>query len=146
MKGFASRAQAAPYLQEAADLAPKALFFPDRGFDLGVYLALAARLRRDRYCFVNSHARPLVDGWLQKLDAALARPGVGQVGATGSWASMHSWVTSLLGGPSAYEGLFPARQAVRELLTEIQREAASTPGSADPTHAGARRAPRCECA
>ncbi len=128
MKGFASRAQAAPYIEEAADLAPKVLFFPDRGFDLGVYLALAARLRRDRYCFVNSHSRPLVGGWLAKLDAALAQPDVGQVGATGSWASTYSWVTSLLGLPSAYRGLFPARQVVRELAMEIQREAASTWG------------------
>lgn len=130
MKGFASRAQAAPYLEEAGELAPKVLFFPDRGFDLGVYLALAARLRRDRYCFVNSHARPLVDGWLEKLNTALMRPGVGQVGATGSWASMHSWVMSLLGLPSAYRGLFPARPVLRELAIGIQDEVASVWGGA----------------
>ncbi len=124
MKGFTSRAQAAPYLEEVAELAPEALFFPDRGFEMGVYLPLAARLRRDRYCFVNSHGRPLVDGWLAKLDAALARPEVGQVGATGSWASMHSWVMGMLGLPNAYRGLFPTRQVVRELTMEIQREAA----------------------
>jgi hypothetical protein len=132
MKGFASRAQAASYLREAADLAPKVLFFPDRGMDLGVYLALAARLRRDRYCFVNSHSRPLVDGWLAKLDAALTRPGVGQVGATGSWASMHSWVKSLVGLPSAYGGLIPARRAVRELMMGVQREAASVGSGSAP--------------
>jgi hypothetical protein len=125
MKGFSSRAQAAPYLDEVADLAPEALFFPDRGFEWGVYLPLAARLRRDRYCFVNSHARPLVDDWLAKLDAALARPDVGQVGATGSWASVHSWVMGLAGLPNAYRGLLPARRVVRELSMEIQREAAS---------------------
>ncbi len=125
MKGFTSRAQAAPYLDEVADLAPEALFFPDRGFEMGVYLPLAARLRRDRYCFINSHGRPLVDEWLTKLDAALARPDVGQVGATGSWASIHSWVMSMVGLPNAYRGLFPARQVVRELAMEIQREAAS---------------------
>jgi hypothetical protein len=125
MKGFSSRAQAAPYLAEVADLAPEVLFFPDRGFEWGVYLPLAARLRRDRYCFVNSHARPLVDDWLAKLDAALARPDVGQVGATGSWASMHSWVMFLAGRPNAYRGLLPARRVARELTMEIQREAAS---------------------
>lgn len=125
MKGFASRAQAAPYLAEVADLAPEVLFFPDRGFEWGVYLPLVARLRRDRYCFVNSHARPLVDDWLAKLDAALARPDVGQVGATGSWASVHSWVMSMAGLPNAYRGLFPVRQVVRGLTMEIQREAAS---------------------
>ena len=132
MKGFTTRAQAAPYLEEAADLAPKDLFFLDRGLDLGVYLALAARLRRDRYCFVNSHSRPLVDGWLAKLDAALARPGVGQVGASGSWASAHSWVKRQAGLPSTYSGLLPPRRLVRELAMEIQLEAASTEGGAPP--------------
>ncbi len=125
MKGFTSRAQAAPYLDEVADLAPKVLFFADRGFEMGAYLPLAARLRRDRYCFVNSHGRPQVDDWLAKLDAALARPGVGQVGATGSWASIRSWATGVVGLPSAYTGLLPARRVVRELMMEIQREAAS---------------------
>ena len=78
MKGFTSPAAGRPYLDEVADLAPETLFFADRGFDLGVYFAAAARLRRDRYCFVNSFSRPLVDGWLAKLDAALVRPGVGR--------------------------------------------------------------------
>jgi hypothetical protein len=125
MKGFSSRAQAAPYLEEVADLAPKPIFFPDRGFDLDMDFEVAARLRRDRYCFINSHGRPLVDGWLAKLDAALAQPGVGQVGATGSWASVHSWVMNTAGLPNAYRGLFPARQVLREQTMEIQREAAS---------------------
>jgi hypothetical protein len=125
MKGFSSRAQAAPYLDEVADLAPEPVFFTDRGFDLDMDFELAARLRRDRYCFINSHGRPLVDGWLAKLDAALARPGVGQVGASGSWASMHSWAMSMVGLPNAYRGLFPARQVLREQTMEIQHEAAS---------------------
>jgi hypothetical protein len=115
MKGFTSSAQAEPYLDAVADLAPQALFFDDRGFDVGVYLACAARLRRDRYCFVNSFSRPLVDGWLEKLDAALARPGVGQVGATGAWASGHSWTTYSMGLPSAYRGLMPPASVARAL-------------------------------
>ncbi len=138
MKGFASPTQAAPYLTEAADLAPNVVYFPDLGIDLGVYFAAAARLRRDRYCFVNSYSRPLVDGWLAKLDGALAEPGVGQVGASGSWASMSSWVKSLIGLPSAYQGLFPERAAVRELSLEIQREAAARKGHAAPDAGGSR--------
>jgi hypothetical protein len=124
MKGFASLAQAQPYLDRFAGLAPKPLFFPDRGLDLGVYFATAARLRRDRYCFVNSYSRPLVDGWLAKLDAALARPGVGQVGATGAWASGHSWVTYSMGLPSAYRGLMPPAPIARALARapELERQ------------------------
>jgi len=122
MKGFTSERQARPYLQEVADLAPEALFVEDRGFDTGTYIDVAERLRRHRYCFVKCQCRPLVDGWLAKLDTALARPGVGQVGATGSWASLHSWLTYSLGLPSAYSSLLPERRAVREVLAAIQVE------------------------
>jgi hypothetical protein len=122
MKGFASALDARPYLQEVADLAPEPLFFPDRGIDLGVYFAAAARLRRDRYCFVNSHTRPRVDGWLAKLSAALDGPAVGMVGATGSWASLHSWVTYSMGLPSAYRGVLPPLQLARAKLREIDLE------------------------
>lgn len=115
MKGFTSYAQAKPYLDEVSDLAPEALFFADRGFDLGVYFAAAARLRRNRYCFVNSFSRPQVDGWLQRLDTAFDRPGVGQVGATGAWASGHSWVTYSMGLPSTYRGLLPPAPVARAL-------------------------------
>ncbi len=116
MKGFTSFAQAKPYIDEVADFAPETLFFEDRGFDLGVYFAAAARLRRNRYCFVNSFSRPVTDSWLAKLDAALGQPGVGQVGATGAWASGHSWVTYSMGLPSAYRGLMPPAPRARELF------------------------------
>lgn len=122
MKGFTSLEEVEPYLQEIADLPHDTLFFPDRGFDLGVYFATAARLRRTSYCFVNSHGRPVADGWLAKLKAALDRPGVGQVGATGSWASSHSWVMYSMGLPSAYRGLMPPLAVAREQLMGIQLE------------------------
>jgi hypothetical protein len=122
MKGFASPAELAPYLDEVADLAPATLFLPDRGFDQGVYLAAAVRLRRERYCFVNSHGRPRVDGWLAKLSAALDRPGVGMVSPTGHWASAHSWLMYSMGLPSAYRGLMPPRGLARERFLAIELE------------------------
>jgi hypothetical protein len=122
MKGFSSRSQAQPYLDEVADLAPEVLFFEDRGFDLGTYFAVAARLRRHRYCFVKCQCRPLVDGWLARLDAALDRPGVGQAGSTGSWASLHSWLLYATGLPSAYRDVLPPRQVVREVIAAMQVE------------------------
>ncbi len=123
MKGFTSFSEAQLYIDEVADFAPETLFFEDRGFDLGVYFAAAARLCRNRYCFVNSFSRPLADGWLAKLDAALGRPGVGQVGATGAWASSHSWFTYSMGLPSAYRGLMPPAPRARELFRgpELER-------------------------
>src|ERR1700733_14266627 len=62
MKGFASRAEAAPYIEETADLDPTIEFFPDLGLDLGLLFGAVARLRRGRYCFVNSHTRPAAAG------------------------------------------------------------------------------------
>jgi hypothetical protein len=126
MKGFASEANARAYLAEAEDLAPRVMFFTDPGPDLDLYFAVAALLRRHRYCFVNSFARPLVDGWLCMLDAALAKPGVGQVGATGAWKSGHSWWLYAAGLPSAYRGLMPPVPVARELFRDIDAELKGT--------------------
>ncbi len=122
MKGFGSMAEAAPYIAEVADLDPRIEFFPDVGLDLGLLFAAVARLRRGRYCFVNSHTRPAVAGWLGKLDAALALPGVGMAGATGSWLSSHSWLTYSMGLPSFYRGVLPPIGETRRLLLEIDLE------------------------
>jgi hypothetical protein len=122
MKGFASASEAAPYIEAAGDLEPEIEFFPDHGLDFGLYFAAAARLRRARYCFVNSHTRPTVDGWLAKLDAALELPDVGVAGATGSWSSFHSWIMYSLGLPSAYRGALPPIRQARELLLEVDFE------------------------
>jgi hypothetical protein len=119
MKGFASAAQARPYLDEVADLQAQTLFFPDAGLDLGVYFAAAAQLEGDRYCFVNSFSAPLVDGWLAKLDAALDQPRAGLAGATGSWTSTRSWMAYSLRLPSAYRGALPPPAEVRRHLLSI---------------------------
>jgi hypothetical protein len=122
MKGFTSASQAAPFIAAAAELEPEIAFFPDSGLDLGLYFAAAARLRRERYCFVNSHTRPVVDGWLAKLDAAFALPEVGMVGASGSWSSFHSWIMYSLGLPSFYRDVLPPIRRARELLLQIDFE------------------------
>jgi hypothetical protein len=122
MKGFAREDDAEPYLKRARHLSPDVLFFSDEGLDLGVYFDAAAQLRRDRYCFVNSYSEPLVASWLAKLDAALAQPRVGLVGATGSWASTRSWVAYSLRLPSAYRGVLPSRRIAREAFASIDLE------------------------
>jgi hypothetical protein len=120
MKGFDGARQAESCLASARNLAPTALFFSDEGFDLGVYVAAAAQLRRDRYCFLNAYGDLLIEDWLAKLEAALREPEVRMAGATGSWASTHSWVTYSLGLPSAYRGLLPERYAARRAFLAIQ--------------------------
>jgi hypothetical protein len=128
MNGFTSAAAARPHLEALGDLEPTVLLFAEDAFDMGTYYAAAARLRRRRYCFVNSNSRPLVDGWLAKLDAALDLPGVGQVGATGAWASGHSWMLYSAGLPSVYKGLMPLPPVARELAREIDAELGSASG------------------
>ena len=122
LKGFAGAQEAEPYLAAAHDLKAEALFFADQGLDLGTYFSAAARLRRERYCFLNSYSELLVEGWLSKLEAALAQPQVGIAGASGSWASTHSWVTYLLGMPSSYRGLLPERRVARDAFLAIELE------------------------
>lgn len=122
LKGFAGAKEAEPYLTHARDLHPESLFHPDEGLDLGVYFAAAARLRRDRYCFLNSYSELLVEGWLAKLETALEQPRVGMAGATGSWASNRSWVAHALGMPSPYRGVLPERRVARQVFLAIDLE------------------------
>jgi hypothetical protein len=57
------------------------------GMDLDHYRTAVERFVAERYCFVNTVSVVLADGWLGHLDRALAAPGVGIVGATGSYES-----------------------------------------------------------
>jgi hypothetical protein len=142
MKGFGSAEEAQPQLKEIADLEPQALFFSDFGSDLDVYFAAAARLRRSRYCFLNSYGLPLVDGWLAMLDAALAQPRAGMVGATGSWLSTRSWMFYARGLPSAYRGVLPPRHTAKQQLRPHARGVAADgePSAREPSRWEALRA------
>lgn len=60
---------------------------PDDGFDWGAYMRLAPLLTHTWVCFLNTHSRPCVDGWLHLLRVTAEMPGmnVGAVSATASW-------------------------------------------------------------
>ena len=126
LKGFASREQAATYLEKAEGLQAECVFVPDDGFDLDAYTETARRLQRDRYCFVNSFSVILADGWLAMLDLALSEPRAGMVGATGSWASPRSHALRELGvvPTNAYRAVFPDRRWMREQFAMLRREQA----------------------
>jgi hypothetical protein len=57
------------------------------GVDLGHYRTAVDRVVAQRYCFLNTVTTVLVDDWLGRLERALLSPGVGMVGATGSYES-----------------------------------------------------------
>jgi hypothetical protein len=102
--------------------------------DLAAYAQAAARLKGARVCLLNSYSEILAPGWLGKLASALERPGVGLVGATGSWASLRSLAFNLLFLPNPYRGALPPRRAFFEQFGELERDleesTASAPGAA----------------
>jgi hypothetical protein len=57
------------------------------GMDLGHYRRAVDEVVAERYCFLNTVTTVLVAGWLERLERALLAPGVGMVGATGSYES-----------------------------------------------------------
>ena len=93
--GFAA-ADLKPYRDELAGIPHDELRVPRRSFDLYAYFWAAARRRAQHVCFVNSYSIILVDGWLAALYRHAIRPGVGAVGATGSWESAFSNYTRRL--------------------------------------------------
>jgi hypothetical protein len=67
----------------------RSISMPDEGFDIGAYRTAAERLSHGTIFFVNTFSEFLSSGWLRKLRDALADAGVGVVGATGSYQSLH---------------------------------------------------------
>jgi hypothetical protein len=55
------------------------------GVDLAHYRTAADQVVAERYCFLNTVTAVLADNWLGQLEQALLSPGVGMVGATGSY-------------------------------------------------------------
>lgn len=68
----------------------------DSGYDVGSYVAAAKLVSNSRLIFLNGFTELLADNWLRKFDNALSLPGVGMVGATGSWQSLNSYYEVLI--------------------------------------------------
>jgi hypothetical protein len=120
-KGFerASAGERAAYLERAAAHAPLSLELSDAGTDVTVYFAAAQLLEHERVCFLNSFSEIVAPGWLGLLDGALAAPGAGAAGATGSWSSQVSYELFQLGAPSAYQRALCSRREAREVMYEL---------------------------
>jgi hypothetical protein len=128
-KGFGGDARALEvYREVAAGLDHDELEVSDDGFDLTAYRSAAGQLAGGRYCFLNSHSEPVVDGWLLALDAALAPEGVGIAGATGSWASHASLARVLVHLPSPYKRLLGSPADVAEVIREMEQDSGTDAG------------------
>jgi hypothetical protein len=124
------RADREAFLAELRDT-PHRLIELDRPVqDLAAYAQVVERLEHDRLCFLNSYSTLLAADWLAKLEHALDQPQVGLVGASGSWASIHSMVLHSLFLPNPYSGLLEKKVA-RAQFREIELERSAASGSAD---------------
>ncbi len=122
LNGFRAEDDLAPWRHQLSGLDHDELRLEQPALDLAAYRELTERVPSGRYCFLNSYSEPVVEGWLAKLDDALAQPGVGLVGATGSWASTRSSSAHVLGLPSAYRGVLPKRRAAAERFRAMEAE------------------------
>jgi len=110
--------------------------------DLTAYAEAVKRLDHDRICFLNSYSAILAPDWLAKLQHALAQPGVGLVGATGSWASVRSSVLNSLFLPNPYRGALPKRSVTRDEMNAINAEIEQMRTSPDGAPVEAAASPR----
>ena len=65
-------------------------FDDDAGFDIQAYSAALKETPCDYACFFNTFSEIQADHWLKKLYDGITKPGVGLVGATGSFESLYS--------------------------------------------------------
>ncbi len=88
-KGYDDPQSLQQHIELAAAVGATALLLDkDDGFDLAAYRRSAVLLQHEYIVCVNSFSEILVDGWLRLLVRALLMPGMGLVGATGSWESI----------------------------------------------------------
>ena len=90
LKGFPDAKSGAAARALFASLSANLIELDDSGYDIGSYMAAARRVANSRLVFLNTFSELLADNWLTHLEAALNRPDVGMVGATGSWQSLGS--------------------------------------------------------
>ena len=90
--------------------------------DLEAYRRAAASLDSHLLCLLNSYSRPLRDGWLAVLADALAEPGVGVAGASGSWGSRYSHVRYAAGMGGPYAHVFEDRASTERIFAGLSGE------------------------
>jgi len=89
-KGFPDKSSLAAVRALFGELPVNPLELEDSGYDIGSYFVAAQMVTNHRLIFFNTFTELLADDWLKKFETALRLPGVGLVGATGSWQSPRS--------------------------------------------------------
>jgi hypothetical protein len=87
-KGFPSAAERVRAVSLLSSVQHNAIFTADESFDIGAYAEAATQIAEQKVCFLNTNTEILCEDWLLKLVSNLDRPGVGLVGATGSYETL----------------------------------------------------------
>ncbi|MBC7490418.1 MAG: hypothetical protein H7240_11080 [Glaciimonas sp.] len=92
-KGFEKPSDKDPYFSLIEPFQYFSFDIPDIGFDITAYFSAAKKYAGQYrfFCFLNSFSVILRCDWLSKLYENIIQPGVGMVGATGSWQSINPW-------------------------------------------------------
>ncbi len=85
LKGFPDRAAIAAARRLFGSIPVNTIEIDDAGYDIGSYFAAARAVTNPQLIFFNTFSEILADNWVAYFDKALAVPGVGLAGATGSW-------------------------------------------------------------
>lgn len=121
VKGFASHEDLA-WLREQFAVVPHHEFeTTDDRYDIGAYTAWAEALTAELILPLNTASELLGDHWLVKYARCFAQPGVGLVGATGSYESLSQYIADFPVFPNIHirSTAFLIR---RELFLQIARQ------------------------
>jgi hypothetical protein len=127
LNGFLDGQDLAPWRALLADVEHEELRLERPLLDLAAYREAAERIPAACYCFLNSYSVVLASGWLAHLERHLQAPGVGLVGATGSWGSIGSFQRFMLGFGGPYARVFGDRRAAVATLTAAGARGKSEP-------------------
>jgi len=118
-KGFSRKGDIAPYEELLRNVPHSILRIADFGFDLRYYFIAAKKCNSKYCCFLNSFSLILDKDWLLKLYQHISQPGVGLVGATGSYLGINGTMTGRRKSKSYFRHLlrvsyhFPRRFLLR---------------------------------
>jgi len=87
-------------------------------FDVQSYFTVVQRHTYDYFCFLNSYSRVQAHDWLLKMYTHIVKPGVGIVGATGSWESMY---TNFLNGMEDIKDISLIKRMIRQWKQKIKK-------------------------
>jgi hypothetical protein len=120
LKGFPDRGAVAAARALFAPLPVNTIELGDTGYDIGSYFAAARAVANPQLLFLNTFSEILADNWLRYFAAALAVPGIGVAGATGSLQSLSSGLEAVcLGALRRVVARFKTADKSAEIGTDL---------------------------